>query len=191
MDKLTQAIIEVGLPQVYQNLMEIEQTLEQFPVKISESIDETVNTGVNKIIEASLLSQQHAEELQTQTTEKIAKDLQKAQIDFIISTKDSVDSLFNPQLEKLVEIVKNAESIKKGRSSTKTIAYMFLSMNIGCTGGVLATNYNIKIEIDEEKAKTEALYSAQLKTVEETLNENQQSKFKAEFEENFKNIYFK
>ncbi|GIU51502.1 hypothetical protein TUM4438_41350 [Shewanella sairae] len=191
MDKLTQAVIETSIPQVRQDLVELEQTLEGLPTKISESIDETVNSGVNKIIEASQLSQQHADELQKQTSEQLARSLQKAQIDFILGAKESANTLFTPQLDQLVKIVNKMGSNKHVNSNARTLTYMFLSVVLGCIGGVAATNYKMQLDIAEEKAKTEALYSAQLKTVEETLNEKQQAKFNSEFKENFKSIYFK
>lgn len=153
---------------------DMEVTIKQLPLAISEEIDEKIDSSVERLIEAAQTSQEHVEELQKQNTELLNKQLNQAQVEFVIAAKDSIDQLFKPQLA----------SISRAKSPwlIAAVASYFLVTGIGI--GYVAMSYPLK-DISE---KASAILQAQENAIEAVLRKEDQEAFTEEFQSQFADL---
>lgn len=188
MDKLTQAILENGLPELHQDMVKLHDSLESFPAAIGEVVDGKVQESVNKIVVASEAVQAHADELVEGCKGEIQTNLNIAQANFLIAAKDGLDAIINPKIEELNSLI--AKSQNKLPPKTLVFAGIF-GMALGMVFSLTCAELINKPKIEELNRVNTVLFHAQKLTNAETMTEKQIVDWQIKFTDNFRELIAK
>lgn len=183
MNKLSQAILEAGLPAIHEDIEELRQTLESFPKAIGEEVNETVNANVKKITEAAEAVEQHSNELLENCTKTVEKDLNQAQAKLLVSISDGINAILDPKLAQLNKLVDKAQN----KTSPKfAILSAVIGVALGTAIGIAALQYTVGSDLRRTEAINNALFMAQKETNLKTLTSEQRNNWEKEFSNKFK-----
>ena len=188
MDKITQAIIESGLPAIHEEMVVLQNTLENFPAEIGKAVDGKVQESVNKIVTAAEAVQTHADELVEGCKGEIQTNLNIAQANFLIAAKDGLDAIINPKIEELNSLI--AKSQNKLPPKALVLAGI-IGMALGVVFGLTFVEIAYKPKLDESTKINTALFHAQKLTNAETMTEKQIDDWQIKFTDNFRELIAK
>lgn len=162
---------------------DLESAIKLLPNAISSEIDDKIAESVNKLIEAAEYSQEHVQELQKENTELLTKQLSKTQIDFVVAAKDSIDSMFAPQLGSMNSLIKQLGKAKGTSGLVYGGAAVFLLV-VGLGLGVVGASAYYTKQVKQGEFYNSALYESQ-KAAYKVIDDDSKDKFEAEFNKNF------
>lgn len=183
MDNLTKAIIETGLPEIHQEMVALQKTLESFPAAIGDAVDETVKENVKTITKSAEAVKEYSDELLEQCKSSVEKDLNQAQAKLLVSVSDGINAILDPKLEQLNKLVCKAQN----KTSPKlTILSTILGVCVGVSIGIVSVQYKVGSDLRRSEAVNNAMFIAQKETNLKLLTTEQRNNWEKEFTDRFK-----
>ena len=185
MDKITQAIIESGLPVIHEEMVKLQNSLESFPAEIGNTIDGKVQESVNKIVVAAEAVQTHADELVEGCKSEIQTNLNIAQANFLIAAKDGLDAIINPKIKELNSLIAKSQN----KLPPKALVFAgVIGMAMGVALGLMNGQLIYKPKLDESNKVNTVLFHAQKLTNAETMTKKQIVDWQIKFTTNFRDL---
>ncbi|EGU31305.1 hypothetical protein VII00023_23019 [Vibrio ichthyoenteri ATCC 700023] len=192
MSKLAQAVQDAALVELNNDIQAMIDSIELLPEKLSEKIDPVIQDKVNAIVDAADAAQEHVKELQESNKRAIQKNLNDAQTDFIVATKDSIDRLLQPQIDKLSAIPDAIAQLsttivqpQKSTSSNMTIIIVLcLSLIVGALVAGLATQHYYSKVVEHNEIQMTIMSKIMDTTLDNDMTATERNKFRAAYKEN-------